>query len=109
MTSSSIPCDRGTRPRAPSLPTPQELIAAPELAVLASLEHAIELTSRMLVAAHPELIGERSHLHPLDLQATFAQRLLHLAMLLTNATTRYQAAVFAALHEPDSVHDDIPF
>lgn len=85
-------------------------MAAPELAVLDALQHVIDLTGRMLLAAHPELVGERSHLHPLDLQAMLAERLIRLATLLANATTRYQTAVLAALHEPDTDEDDdIPF
>lgn len=64
----------------------------------------------MLLAAHPELVGERSHLHPLDAQATLAERLIRAATLLATATTRYQIAVLAALHEPDTgTEDDIPF
>lgn len=104
------PRRRATSTHAPAPPTPQELVAAPELAVLDALQHVIDLTGRMLIAAHPELVGERSHLHPLDLQATLAERLIRLATLLANATTRYQVAVLAALYEPDTgPDDDIPF
>lgn len=84
-------------------------MAAPELAVLDALRHVIDLTGRMLLAAHPELIGERSRL-PLDLQATLADQLIRLAAVLASATARYQVAVLAALHEPDTgPEDDIPF
>jgi len=110
MASSTTPRRPATSSLAPAPPTPQELAAAPELAVLDALQHVIDLTSRVLLAAHPELIGKPSHLHPLDLQATLAERLIWLATLLANATMRYQAAVLAALHEPDTDEDDdIPF
>ena len=110
MGSSTTPGRRGARSCAPAPPTPQELVAAPELAVLDALQHVLDLSGRMLLAAHPELIGERSHLHPLDLQATLAERLIAFATLLANATTRYQDAVLWELHEPDSPEDDdIPF
>jgi hypothetical protein len=110
MASSTTPRRRATSPHAPAPPTPQELVAAPELAVLDALQHVIDLAGRMLLAAHPELVGERSHLHPLDLQATLAERAIRLAALLANATTRYQTAVLTALHEPDTDEDDdIPF
>jgi hypothetical protein len=107
---SSTPTRRRAATHAPDPPTPQQLLAAPELAVLDALQHLLELTGRALVAVHPELLGERSLLHPLDPQAALADRLIRHMGLLANATTRYQAAVLAALHEPDTDpgHDD-PF
>ncbi|MCA1823401.1 MAG: hypothetical protein LC640_03900 [Frankia sp.] len=92
----------------PDSPTPHELVAAPELAILAALQNLIELSTRALLAAHPELIGEWSHLHPPDAQAVHADRLIRLASRLANATTRYHTAALAALERPDT-DDDIPF
>jgi hypothetical protein len=110
MASSTTPRRRATATHATAPPTPHELVAAPELALLDALQHVIELTGRMLLAAHPEIVGERSHLHPLEFQAMLAERLIRLATLLANATTRYQVAVLPALHEPDTDEDDdIPF
>jgi hypothetical protein len=109
---SSTPTRRRAAAHAPDPPTPQQLLAAPELAVLDALQHLIELTGRALVAAHPELIGERSLRHLLDPQATLADRLIRHMALLANATTRYQVAACAALHESDSDpghDDDFPF
>jgi hypothetical protein len=110
MASSTTPRRHPIRAHAPAPATPEELVAEPQLAVLEALQHVIDLTGRMLLAAHPELIGEHSLLHPLDLQATLAERLIRFAALLASATSRYQLAVLAALHEPDSgPEDDIPF
>jgi hypothetical protein len=36
-------------------PTPSELDDAPELAILAALDHALDLALRALVSAHPQL------------------------------------------------------
>jgi len=76
--------------------------------VLAALEHLIELSTLALLAVHPELIGERSHLRPLDAQAALADRLIRLASHLANAAARYHVAAIAALHRPDT-DDDTPF
>ena len=95
----------GTLP--PAAPTPQELVVTPELAVLAALQHLIELVSLSLVASHPELASERSFLRPLDPQAVLADQLIQLGARLARATTRYRVAVIAALHRPDT--DDLPF
>ena len=42
------------------LPTPPEIADAPELAALASADRALELMSRSLVAAHPELVNQEA-------------------------------------------------
>ena len=41
--------------RADDSPTPDEIAAAPALAVLAMLDHALVVTQRALLAAHPEV------------------------------------------------------
>jgi hypothetical protein len=42
-------------PIRPPLPTPDEVARAPELAILAAIEHALDLAIVALVAAQPEL------------------------------------------------------
>ncbi len=42
-------------PNAPQLPTPDELVDAPELAILHALDQILSLAPRVLVTAHPEL------------------------------------------------------
>lgn len=87
--------------------TPHELAAAPELAVLIALQQLLELTMLTLAAVHPELVGDRSYLRPLDPQVVVADQLIKLGARLTKAVTCYRAAAIAALHAPDT--DDIPF
>lgn len=82
-------------------------MAAPELALLAALQHLLELTTLTLAAIHPELVGDRSRLRPLDPPAVLADRLIKLAARLAQTTTCYRVAAIAELHAPDT--DDIPF
>ena len=42
-------------PKALHLPTPDELVDAPELAILHALDQLLNLAPRVLVTAHPEL------------------------------------------------------
>lgn len=106
---STTPRSRQSAPRAAlrAAPTPHELVAAPELAVLVALQQLIELTSLTLAAIHPDLIGDRSYLRPLDPQAVLAEQLIELGARLTKATLDYRVATIAALQAPDT--DDIPF
>ena len=90
-------------------PTPRDLVAAPELAVLAALQHILELSTFALLATHPELEGEPSHLRPPDSRAVLADQVIRLATRLEQATARYHAAVLADLRRPDARDDDLPF
>lgn len=74
------------------LPTPYELSDAPELAVLAVLDTAIEAVTRALVAAHPELCddrGPRSKQEPVVSACRFLTRVHKLQAALA----RYRQAV----------------
>ena len=74
------------------LPTPDELNDAPELAVLAVLDTAIEAAARALVVTHPELWddwGPRCKQEPV----VSACRLLSRAHKLQAALDRYRRAV----------------
>lgn len=104
MASSTTP---RSRQAPPALPTPEQLAAAPELAVLSALQHLIDVTTRALVAVHPELLDEHSALRPLDAQALLADKLVRLAARLGDATTRYHAAALASLQPMDT--DDVHF
>lgn len=42
-------------PKIDRTPTPEDLVDAPELAILAALERTLDLVVRALVSAHPEL------------------------------------------------------
>jgi hypothetical protein len=106
---STTPRSRRAAPRAAprASPASHELVAAPELAILVALQQLLELTTFTLAAIHPDLVGDRSYLRPLDRQAVLADQLIKLAARLANATISYRVAAIAALHAPDT--DDIPF
>ena len=106
---STTPHSRRRAPRPPPLAstTPEELLAAPELALLAALQQLLDLAALTLLTVYPELASERSPLRPLDPQATAAAELLQRGARLTEAMADYRVATLAALHRPDT--DDIPF
>jgi len=83
------------------------LAVVPELALLAALQHVLELTTLTLVAMHPELVGDRSYLRPLDPQALLADQLITLGMRLAKVVVGYRVVALASLHAPDT--DDLPF
>ena len=103
-----------TTPRSRAVPTvpaslsSNELVAAPELAILIALDQLLELVNFTLVAVHPELATEPSLLHPLGMQAVLADQIVQHAARLAKAIARYRAAVVAELHRPDT-GDDLPF
>ena len=108
MASSTQPRRRPTQAAAPrASPTPEELAAVPELALLAALQHVLELTTLTLVAMHPELVSDRSYLRPLDPQALLADQLITLGMRLAKVVVGYRVVALASLHAPDT--DDLPF
>lgn len=96
-------------PTPTSRPTPRDLVAAPELAVLAALQHILELSTFALLAMHPDLESEPSYLRPPNSHAVLADQVIRLATRLENATARYYDAVLADLRRPDARDDDIPF
>lgn len=59
-----------------------------------------DLTTITLSAIHPDLVGDRSGLRPLDPQAALAKQLIERGARLANATIRYRVAAIAALHAP---------
>jgi hypothetical protein len=75
------------------LPTPLELNDAPELAVLAVLDTAIETTARTLIALYPGLCHQVGHPSEQDPEFKSASRLLRQADRLVNAVARYRAQV----------------
>lgn len=97
---------RPSRPGPPGSITPQELADEPALAVLVALQQLLELTGFTLAAIHPDLVGDRSHLRPLDPQAVLADQIVRLGARLVKATNRYRAEAIARLHAPDT--DDLP-
>ncbi len=73
------------------LPTPDELIRAPELAVLGALEAAIELTIVALVAAQPALWAtDDAHDAGMTVAAASADHVIVLAQALAAAIADYR-------------------
>jgi hypothetical protein len=97
-------------------PTPPEIDHAPELALLAVLDHALDILAAAVVAAHPNLTDDEPfyrQLHRPEVKA--ADVILTHARRLRVALGRYRRAI-AELHaetvnEQDSPGglDEIPF
>jgi len=77
---------------APLRPTPDEIVLAPELALLAALDALLDLTRRTLDAAWPDL-GAPSH----D-EEVLVHRILHAAEQLRDALGDYRDVVTRPLH-----------
>lgn len=87
---------------------PRLLSQAPELATLAVLEVALEITVRALVAEHPTLDElEPCLAEPGSLRR--ARRLLTGIYPLQRAVQRYRAAVLAAIGPEGDDDDHLPF
>jgi len=85
-----------TAPRAfDPIPTPDDLVDAPELAILAALDHTLELAVSALACAHPELLDpERPYwLGSPTRAATIAQTLVRRTRELQRALRTYRGAV----------------
>lgn len=97
-------------------PTPPEIDRAPEVALLAVLDHALDVVATAIVAAHPNLLDDEPfyrHLDRPELKA--ADAILTRARRLRDALHRYRR-VIAALHasaettpEAPGGLDEIPF
>lgn len=88
--------------------TPVDLLAAPELAALDLLRHAIHVAGLALVAQYPHLLGDEYGRvrHDGDAVAELAERLLRRARALDDILGRYRTAV-ANGNRPGN--DDLPF
>jgi len=90
-------------------PTPQELVDAPELAILAALGDILNLALRSLVAAHPQLIDpECPHwARNGSAERDAAERILTASALLSTAIEQYCRAAAARRDHDDG--PDTPF
>ena len=75
------------------LPTPYELNDAPELAVLAALDFTLEVATRALIAAYPELCEDKLPRYRIK-PVICGDRILSRAIKLQVALARYRQAVF---------------
>ena len=77
------------------MPTPDDLVHAPELAILAALDRTLDLVARALVCEHPELADpERPYWlrHP-SRRATAAKILVDQAADMKQALIAYREGV----------------
>ncbi len=74
------------------MPTREELSYAPELASLAALDFTLDLATRALLVAHPELCEDRIPRAKLG-AVICGHRLLNLAIKTQVALARYRQAV----------------
>lgn len=81
-------------PSTPRTLCPADLIAAPELASLAIVEHALHSALIALVAAHPTLVDLADLDEPSSLR--LARRLIAATAALERVLDRYRAAVYDA-------------
>jgi hypothetical protein len=86
---------------------PRLLAQAPELAALALLDAALELSVRSLLAEHPTLGLNEPGPDPVLLRR--AQRVLNIISPLQRAVHRYRAAVITITGKSAKVDDDLPF
>lgn len=94
--------------RAPRRPPPSlgELVTAPELAALATLDHAVQISVLSLAAAWPELeLLEFPLPRGIDARLRAALRLIEHARRLAHLTSRYRAA----LRDAEQRELDLPF
>jgi len=93
-------------------PTPDDLECAPELAILAALDHTLELAIAALVCAHPELrdperpywLGSPTH------SLTLAKTLVRRTHALQRAIRAYRRALeMRRRHENPTELDDLDF
>lgn len=85
-----------------------DLVAAPELAALDLLHHAMHVAGLALIAQYPHLLGDEYGRvrHDGDVVAELAERLLHRAHDLDHVIAAYREAI-ANAHPP--ADDDLPF
>lgn len=88
-------------------PAPEALDLAPELAILAALDHTLELALHALVAAHPQLGDPECPAWARDPAPAHhaAQRIVHAAPALTEALDAYRRAVTP---HPDNTTESDP-
>jgi len=96
----------------PALPTPQQIAQAPELVALYALMHALELTTRALVAAHPDLDGDRASywVTSSGQGRESALRIVNNASRLEALIERHLAQLSACSENSDfDLEEDLPF
>ncbi len=87
-----------------SLPTPRQIAETPELVALHALVHALELATRALVAAHPDLDGDEA-----PYWVTSAGRGPRSALRIANEASRLQGLIEKHLAQHTACSDSRDF
>ena len=87
---------------------PEDVVEAPELLVLASLEPTLHALPIALVAAYPELLNERGRERDPPALAT-ARQLMQRAHRLGRAIDQYRRDLERARTMREQRYDDLPF
>ena len=99
------------RPRS-ALPTPRQIAETPELVALHALMHALELATRAMVAAHPDLDGDEAPywVTPTGRGQRSALRIANRASRLQGIVEEYIAQHTGCSQNTDfDLQDDLPF
>lgn len=102
---------RPARP-SPTAPTVPNLVLAPELATIALLELALDVTVTALLAQHPTLIDDYAMTRDRDPVVSLAAAICRRAVSLEDTLERYARAVRDAATAPaadDDIDADLPF
>ena len=94
-----------------NFPTPDVLANAPELASLATLDHALTIVTSALLAAHPELTTaeELCEHEDIALQTWIAEAIIGEAGLLQHTIARYRRLVRRCRQRADASCDNNDF
>ncbi len=95
----------------PHLPTPDELVDAPELAILYALDQILILAPRVLVTAHPELADTGAPFWVIEASkpTQIAADIVAEAHGLQRLIRAYRRAVSLSRDQRAEVDPDIPF
>jgi hypothetical protein len=98
-------------PNAPHLPTPDELVEAPELAILHALDQILSLAPRVLVTAHPELADEAAPFWVVEASkiTKTAAGIVADAHRLQRLIRAYRSAASLTRNQRSEVDPEIPF
>jgi hypothetical protein len=98
-------------PNALHLPTPDELVDAPELAILHALDQILNLAPRVLVTAHPQLADPDAPFWVIEASkpSRTAAAIVADAHRLQRFIRAYRTAVSLARDQRREVDPEIPF
>jgi hypothetical protein len=92
------------------LPTPYDLMPAPQLAIISVLERTLEILVRSLLAEHPDLFDhEKPYWLKTDLVCRKAKKLLSDIDVLSRTLLAYRHMLSAGIQSNDTPDDTSPF